>query len=96
MFVSVELKVTLWYNWLTNRGYFIMDLMKIGNRIKFIRLNSTNLSQEEFASKLGLDRTYLSRVEAGKQNITVESLIKICNGLSVSLKDFFDFDKIDF
>ena len=73
-----------------------MNLTIIGNRIKFIRLNVTNCSQEEFASTVGLDRTYLSRVEAGKQNLTVENLIKICNGLNVSLKDFFDLEKIDF
>lgn len=73
-----------------------MNLTIIGNRIKFIRLNVTNCSQEEFASIVGLDRTYLSRVEAGKQNLTVENLIKICNGLNVSLKDFFDLEKIDF
>ena len=73
-----------------------MNLTIIGNRIKFIRLNVTNCSQEEFASIVGLDRTYLSRVEAGKQNLTVENLIKICNGLKVSLKDFFDLEKIDF
>ena len=73
-----------------------MNLIIIGNRIKFIRINMTNLSQEEFATMIGFDRTYISRVEAGKQNLTVENLIKICNGLNVSLKDFFDLEKIDF
>ncbi len=73
-----------------------MNLTVIGNRIRFIRLNTTNMSQEEFASSLNFDRAYISRVEAGKQNLTVENLIKICNGLHVSLKDFFDIDKIDF
>ena len=34
----------------------------------------------------------MSRVESGKQNITIETLIKICEGLEVSLKDFFDFE----
>lgn len=73
-----------------------MNLEKIGNRIKFLRLNYTKYSQDEFASKMGLDRSYMSRVESGKQNITVETLIKICEyGLRISLKDFFDFDKVD-
>ena len=73
-----------------------MNLEKIGNRIRYLRVNFTNMSQEEFAKKLGYDRAYLSRVESGKQNLTVESLIKICSGLNVSLKDFFDFDKFEF
>ena len=73
-----------------------MDLKIIGNRIKFIRINSLNLSQEGFADKLGLSRAYISRVESGKQNITLESLIKICAGLNITLRDFFDVEKIDF
>lgn len=68
-----------------------MTLKTIGNRIKEIRTERTYLSQEELAIKLGYDRTYMSRVESGRQNITVETLIKICEGLEISLKDFFDF-----
>jgi len=74
----------------------MMNLEKIGNRIRYLRVNYSNLSQDEFAKKLGYDRAYLSRVESGKQNLTVESLIKICEGLNVTLKDFFDFEKYDF
>ena len=73
-----------------------MNLEKIGSRIRYIRVNYTGLSQDEFAKQLGYDRAYLSRVESGKQNLTVESLIKICDGLKISLKDFFDFDKFEF
>lgn len=73
-----------------------MTLKEIGNRVKFIRINSLDLSQEDFADKLGLSRAYISRVESGKQNITVENLIKICEGLNITLKDFFNFEKIDF
>lgn len=73
-----------------------MTLSIIGKRIKFLRINLTNMSQEEFGNKLGFDRAYISRVEAGKQNLTVENLIKICEGLNVKLKDFFDMDKIEF
>jgi len=74
-----------------------MNIKMIGDRIRFIRINKLNLSQDDFAKLLNLDRTYLSRIESGKQNLTVEMLIRICeNGFNVSLKDFFDFDKIDF
>ena len=73
-----------------------MDLKLIGNRIKFLRINNTTYSQDEFAKIINVDRAYISRIETGKQNLTVESLIKICDGLNVSMKDFFDFDKIRF
>lgn len=68
-----------------------MDLKIIGARIRELRINKTCLSQEDFAIKLGYDRTYMSRVESGRQNITVETLIKICDGLETPLKEFFDF-----
>lgn len=61
----------------------------VGYRIKELRINNLNMTQEEFAKLLDYDRTYLSRIESGKQNITLESLEHICNLLNVSLKDFF-------
>lgn len=61
----------------------------IGNRIKELRITNSQLSQEDFAKQIKLDRTYLSRVESGKQNITIENLNLICNTLGVSLSVFF-------
>ncbi len=66
-----------------------MDINKVGETIKFLRIKNTNLSQEEFATKVGLDRSYLSRVESGQKNITLETLDVICQGLGVSITDFF-------
>lgn len=62
----------------------------IGKRIRDLRVTKTNMSQEEFPKKINLDRTYLSRVESGKPNIAIDSLNSICNGLEISLKEFFE------
>ena len=62
----------------------------IGKRVRDLRVTRTDLSQEEFSKKIGFDRTYLSRLESGKQNITIENLNNICNGLGISLKEFFE------
>ncbi len=67
-----------------------MNLVSIGNRVKTLR-NDKGLSQVELARRIDFDRTYLSRVESGKQNMTVETLLKICDGLDVTIKGFFDF-----
>ena len=67
-----------------------MDLKTIGIRLISLR-KSKGISQIDLANKIGLDRTYLSRVETGKQNLTMDNFIKICDGLNVSLKEFFDF-----
>lgn len=69
-------------------------LQKIGKRIKELRIKKLNMTQDDFAKTLGVDRTYLSRVESGKQNITIKTLVFICDKLDVSLNEFFSsFDK---
>lgn len=61
---------------------------KIGNRIRELR-SRTGLSQEKFAQKIGMDRTYFASVELGKRNISIVNIEKIANGLDVSLSEFF-------
>ena len=61
---------------------------KIGVRIRELR-KETGLSQEKFASKIGMDRTYFASVELGKRNISIVNLEKIAQGLNVSLSDMF-------
>lgn len=60
----------------------------LGERIKQLRL-STGLSQEKFALKIGMDRTYFSSVESGKRNISIINLEKIANGLNITLSELF-------
>ena len=63
----------------------------VGNRIKYFR-KRLNLSQEKFALKADIDRTYLAGVESGKRNVTILSFEKIVNALGVSMKEFWDFE----
>lgn len=61
----------------------------VGARIRELR-NKTGLSQEKFALKIEMDRTYLASVESGKRNLSIVNLEKIINGLNVSFVEFFD------
>lgn len=61
---------------------------ELGNRIRELRQN-TGLSQEKFALKIGMDRTYFASVEAGKRNIAIENIKKIADGLNVTLSELF-------
>ena len=61
---------------------------KVGNRIRELR-NQTGLSQEKFALKIGMDRTYFASVELGKRNIALKNIEKIANGLGVTLSELF-------
>ena len=63
----------------------------IGSRIKLLR-NKNYLSQEKLAFNSGLDRTYISSVENGNRNISIENIRKITEALSVTIKDFFNDD----
>lgn len=58
---------------------------EIGNRIRNLRRRS-GYSQEEIAEKLDIgDRVKISRIENGKQSMTVNELIKFCELLNISL-----------
>lgn len=47
------------------------------------------LSQEDLADRAGLDRTYLSGVERGVRNPTIEVMQKIATGLGSDLDVLF-------
>ena len=59
-----------------------------GNRIRALRAK-TGLSQEKFALKIGMDRTYYASVESGRRNVSLRNIKKIADGLGVSLGELF-------
>lgn len=63
---------------------------KVGQRIKELRIKQ-GLSQEEFAFKCALDRTYITSLERGKRNISLENLEKIAEAFNMTLSEFFNF-----
>lgn len=44
-------------------------------------------SQEELASKAGLHRTYISDIERGERNVSIENIEKIATALGVKPSD---------
>ena len=66
-----------------------MEIKKlIGNRILELR-REKGLSQEALANIAEVDRTYMTGVETGKRNISVQVLLKIIVALGTNYKDFF-------
>lgn len=55
---------------------------RIGIVVRQLR-EATGLSQEELAEQAGLHRTYISLVERGRRNITVDALSQIAEALGV-------------
>ena len=64
-------------------------LKQLAEKIKSKRLE-LNLSQEALADKCGLDRTYVSLIERSKRNPSYLSLIKLCDGLEISIKELLE------
>ena len=63
--------------------------LKVGLRIKDLRAVH-DVSQERFANKIGMDRTYLASIEVGQRNVTLQNLAKIANGFDMTLSEFFE------
>lgn len=59
-----------------------------GKRVRELR-RQMKLSQEKFALKINMDRTYLAGVESGKRNISLENIKKIADGFEISLEELF-------
>lgn len=53
---------------------------QLGRQLRTRRL-LLGLSQSEFARRLDVSTTYVQSVEAGRSNITVGQLARICDGL---------------
>ena len=60
-----------------------MDILGIfGDNVRHYRLEK-HLSQEAFAAKCGLHRTYISAVERHKRSISLNNIQKIANALEI-------------
>lgn len=60
------------------------SLIFLGLKVKNQR-NSLGLSQEELAERTSLDRTYISLLERGKRNPSLLTLMKVAEGLEISV-----------
>lgn len=55
----------------------------IGEAIR-ARRKALGLSQDQLADKIGMHRAYFGALERGKWNITIQTLIRVAEGLGVS------------
>ena len=66
-----------------------MDILtRYGQAVRKIRL-AQEISQEELADRCGLHRTYISDVELGKRNLSLENIERIAISLNKTLSEFF-------
>ena len=61
----------------------------IGDNLSALRA-SLKISQTTFAQMVSIDRSYLNRIEKGTENVSVEILVKIADGLDVPITRLFE------
>lgn len=61
---------------------------QFGKRFKELRLAS-GMSQEAFADKCGIARSYMSRIERGRANPSLDAIETLADALGVKVSDLF-------
>nr|WP_093053427.1 helix-turn-helix transcriptional regulator [Pseudomonas sp. NFPP33] len=63
--------------------------LKFGQRIRELRLAS-GMTQESFADHCGFARTYMSRIETGGANPSLEAIKVLADALNVSISSLLE------
>lgn len=64
------------------------ELVRLGERIKQLRIKKGYSSYEIFAFENGINRAQFGRYERG-EDLRYSSLLKVCGALGISIKEFF-------
>lgn len=62
--------------------------IKLGQKIKQLR-SGLDMTQEDLAFKVGVDRSYMGFIERGEKNPTLSTLMKIARTLKIPLSELF-------
>ena len=60
---------------------------QIGNKIKELR-NQSGITQEKLSELADLDISFISEIESGKRNITVNTIEKLAKAFNIKPSDF--------
>lgn len=63
-------------------------LNRFGYAVRRIR-HDRHISQEQLADMCGLHRTYISDVELGKRNVSLENVEKVALALDITITELF-------
>lgn len=63
-------------------------MIRFGKAVRRLRTQQ-NISQEAFAELCDLHRTYISDIELGKRNVSLENIEKIAHALGTTVSQLF-------
>ena len=64
-------------------------LVRFGARVRELRI-AQGYSQESFAAKCSLDRTYIGGIERGERNLALRNIENIARALDTTISDLMD------
>ncbi|MYN01553.1 helix-turn-helix domain-containing protein [Pseudoduganella sp. DS3] len=59
-----------------------------GERVRQLRRDA-GVSQEDFADKCGFARSYMSRIERGTSNLSLDGIERLAQAFGLSIEDLF-------
>ncbi len=59
-----------------------------GDAVRRLRADR-GFSQEDFAAHAGISRTYMSEIERGVTNVSLDTIDRVARGLSIGLSELF-------
>jgi transcriptional regulator with XRE-family HTH domain len=62
--------------------------IRFGHRVRELRVQS-GVTQEEFAERCGFARTYMSRIETGGANPSLDAIKVLADALHIPLSELF-------
>ena len=62
---------------------------RFGERLRSLR-KARNLTQEQMATRFGIDRSFISDVERGNRSISLHTLEVVAIGMDLSLSELFE------
>lgn len=65
-------------------------LKKFGKNVKIERIKQ-DLTQEQFAEKLGVSTNYLACVENGRQNMSLGKILELANAFNIDIERLLKF-----
>ncbi len=71
-----------------NQDRFSGFRKEFGLRVRKHR-KSLGFSQEELAERSGLHRNYISDVERGRRNLSLDALLRLAKGLGINIRELF-------
>lgn len=61
----------------------------VGQKLNLER-SKNNLTQQELSDMVGIERTSVTNIECGKNNMTIEQLLSFCEVLNVTPNDMLE------